>query len=120
MQHVCVSSQLVCMPAAAISASRWKSRRVRGVYAERGRGRKSRGGGGGRRVEVIDRERGVGMPQGGMKKAEEKKNKRVGKIEKAFNRCVFLPASSSLFCFITSALCSVADRRLCGPAGKRL
>lgn len=27
-------------------------------------------------------------------------------MEKAFNRCVFLPASSSLFCFITSALCS--------------
>ncbi len=41
---VCVLSQLVCMPAAAIPASLWKSRRDRGVYAERGRGRGSKGG----------------------------------------------------------------------------
>ncbi len=37
--YVCVLSQLVCMLAAAIPASLWKSRRDRGVYAERGRGR---------------------------------------------------------------------------------
>lgn len=34
---VCILSQLVCMPAAAIPASLWKSRRDRGVYAERER-----------------------------------------------------------------------------------
>lgn len=39
-------------------------------------------------------------------KAEGKNNKRVGKMEKVFNRWVFLPACSSLFCFITSALSS--------------
>lgn len=37
---------------------------------------------------------------------KKKNNKRVGKMEKVFNRCVVLPADSSLFCFITSALCS--------------
>lgn len=39
-------------------------------------------------------------------KVEGKNNKRVEKMEKAFNRWVFLPACSSLFCFITSALSS--------------
>ena len=42
----------------------------------------------------------------GKKKKKERNNKRVGKMEKVFNRCVVLPADSSLFCFITSALCS--------------
>lgn len=52
--------------------------------------------------------RGIGTPRGEMKRqaGKKKNNKRVGKMEKVFNRCVVLPADSSLFCFITSALCS--------------
>lgn len=79
LQHaVCVLSQLVCMPAAAIPASLWKSRRNRGVYAERGERKKEQGEERGRRRgrEVIETERemerGIGMPQGEMKKQRKK------------------------------------------------
>lgn len=52
------------MPAAAVPASLWESRRDRGVYAERWRGRASGGGReqakgvGGDRDRGIDKERG--------------------------------------------------------------
>lgn len=59
--------------------------------AERGREGKELGEEGqrrGREVMETDRAiaRGIGMPQGEMKRRKGKNNKRVGKMEKVFNR----------------------------------
>lgn len=108
---MCVWSQLVCMPAAAVPPLS----RNQGEIAVwmRGGEEESAEKGEGEAIETEKRdgemERGIAMPRGEMKKAEWKKKPSNKRVEEALNRHVFLPFSSSFFSLFPSALCS-ADR----------